>query len=78
MTRRIVLDRLTVSLPAGTHLDPRALTAEIARALAAGTGAAPGSLAVAADAPRRGEAPTAAARRIAQAVAARTRGGDAG
>ena len=22
MTRRIVLDRLTISLPAGTHLDP--------------------------------------------------------
>ena len=69
MTRRVVLGRIRLSLPAGARLDPRALAAAIGRAVAAEPVASCDRLRAVADPPGRGETATAAARRIGRAVA---------
>jgi hypothetical protein len=80
--RRLIIERLALRVSHGSRVDPRAISQEIARALAATPGlASRARLSVAVDPPRRGEAGTVFARRIGRAAAAaptRRGGGDAG
>ncbi len=77
----VIIDRLTLRLPRGTERNAKAISREIARALAErGVMEHRARLAVVADPPKSGDAPGPSARRIAAAVvgAAKRGGGHAG
>lgn len=75
--RTLIIDRMTLRLPRGASRNPRSIARQIGLALAARDVAEPQArLAAVAEPPRRGEAGSAFARRVAKTVATATgRGG---